>query len=804
MRRMKTLQFSAAPRLICDDLSAGKIIEPHLRATGPIILFPYNSPKGDLQLVQQIVFWLWETPSGLAKFKSQIELVVWTGAPKVSVDDPGRDHVPEHEACMDRPERIPSNLQLKTERMQCNGPSLLFCSSPGYEGLLAACPNACGICPKNTVASKTPATNTTTEITIPVTAGLTTTIEVDSATTSKSVDTSGCDCKSGVGPCRDDATGTCGPGSSKNIAELIGICDHFQTECRMASEMTVLFCSVLRLNHSTGRFIGLGGLCIERDAIDSPPNQNQLVSGEVAFRAFRDPGPGRLAYCVGLTARAGTAAGSFILPADANNSCMSAATRFGAGEGSVRQMYLPDSMWNAAGYGTVPACVASTTGRLELARDGGVCGSNQTVLLLLDGCQAGQSTAVPVAGLDEHGAEWTGACVPIDSCSDNPCGPNERCVDSTPSYFCMCADGFYRSIDSVTESECVERCRDGYTRAADGGCIATCQVYGCDNMAPGELSAGGYLYGEHVSCLEQPRTGDYACGCDPGYNVSYSDSSRPGGICKNDVECDRVPSPCHTHATCVDLDGSFRCEPCSEGWIGDGVNCLPSCVYDSRLCGEFSICDLDYGCLCEDGFDGDGHLCFDRNECHLPVVDPVCDSNAECRVTTDPPAFTSAPAHLCAFYATKTQPLCLSLYRLARRVHFRQCSQAQLDFVRIDCHVRARRILKGRLNAIVEMDGPRAAETEPCAPTLRNALMNPDLVQSSQNASSSRADSTAYVLGVTMPMAQSVWISTSAAAASTSVTPTPTATIHPVLISARASGAGTETGLRASTMMNAR
>ena len=35
-------------------------------------------------------------------------------------------------------------------------------------------------------------------------------------------------------------------------------------------------------------------------------------------------------------------------------------------------------------------------------------------------------------------------------------------------------------------------------------------------------------------------------------------------------ECNR--SPCHQHAACVNIPGSFSCT-CNEGWTGDGIHC---------------------------------------------------------------------------------------------------------------------------------------------------------------------------------------------------------------------------------------
>ena len=37
-------------------------------------------------------------------------------------------------------------------------------------------------------------------------------------------------------------------------------------------------------------------------------------------------------------------------------------------------------------------------------------------------------------------------------------------------------------------------------------------------------------------------------------------------------ECSQTPSPCHGHATCKELQGSFNCS-CDEGFTGNGTYC---------------------------------------------------------------------------------------------------------------------------------------------------------------------------------------------------------------------------------------
>ena len=58
------------------------------------------------------------------------------------------------------------------------------------------------------------------------------------------------------------------------------------------------------------------------------------------------------------------------------------------------------------------------------------------------------------------------------------------------------------------------------------------------------------------------------------------------------------------------------------------------CVLRTHTCSVDGYCvntDGSYGCECKDGFDGDGFICKNIDECNAPKEDGIkCDTNANC------------------------------------------------------------------------------------------------------------------------------------------------------------------------------
>ena len=101
------------------------------------------------------------------------------------------------------------------------------------------------------------------------------------------------------------------------------------------------------------------------------------------------------------------------------------------------------------------------------------------------------------------------------------------------------------------------------------------------------------------------------------------------------LECNLTK--CHrSYADCQNTDGSYSCK-CKHGFEGDGKVCLEidECAPGSGL----SNCDLtsaycvntvgSYDCECSDGYVGDGETCNDIDECLSDSVE--CADDAFCK-----------------------------------------------------------------------------------------------------------------------------------------------------------------------------
>ncbi|KAM9766649.1 nidogen-2 isoform 2-T2 [Menidia menidia] len=90
---------------------------------------------------------------------------------------------------------------------------------------------------------------------------------------------------------------------------------------------------------------------------------------------------------------------------------------------------------------------------------------------------------------------------------------------------------------------------------------------------------------------------------------------------------------CDTTAKCIPLEGqAFRCQ-CATGYEGDGHNCydVDECAEGRSTCGDHSQCvnlPGSHRCLCQRGFEFayDGRTCVDIDEC----TSSPCNINARC------------------------------------------------------------------------------------------------------------------------------------------------------------------------------
>ncbi|TRZ08120.1 hypothetical protein HGM15179_018989, partial [Zosterops borbonicus] len=210
----------------------------------------------------------------------------------------------------------------------------------------------------------------------------------------------------------------------------------------------------------------------------------------------------------------------------------------------------------------------------------------------------------------------------IDECRQvpPPCSPG-RCENSLGSFRCICGPGFTseggqcRDIDECSESpppcahgrcqnrpggfECV--CPGGYR--GSGGDLPCQDIDECENhlACPGQ------------ECVNTP--GSFRCQpCPEGFHLRQ-------GRCADIDECSGG-SPCAPHGRCLNTAGSFRCE-CHRGYraTADATACqdVNECL-EGDFCFPHGECVNTAGsfrCLCADGFTAtaDGTACADVDEC---------------------------------------------------------------------------------------------------------------------------------------------------------------------------------------------
>ncbi len=90
------------------------------------------------------------------------------------------------------------------------------------------------------------------------------------------------------------------------------------------------------------------------------------------------------------------------------------------------------------------------------------------------------------------------------------------------------------------------------------------------------------------------------------------------GTCDEEATC-VAANICHENAQCLTSDGQNGCV-CGEGYEGDGLSCVDTdeCADGSHACPETASCSNTVGayeCDCLPGYTGDGMVCADINEC---------------------------------------------------------------------------------------------------------------------------------------------------------------------------------------------
>jgi hypothetical protein len=254
---------------------------------------------------------------------------------------------------------------------------------------------------------------------------------------------------------------------------------------------------------------------------------------------------------------------------------------------------------------------------------------------------------------------WTGdgiTCIDADDCEFSPCANGGTCSDlGTLKFNCECVAGWRGPICSDDWNECTMgihtchdsascinnegsfscRCDPGYSGDGHLTCIDIndCEVYksviGGDPNFVCTVGECGAVAGTQLSVVIHGTCEDVG----PNAFVGTCEMGWTDANCDLDVnECDPVDgeAECHNHATCINTDGSYKCE-CDPGFSGDGVAACTDINDCQKACSNGGACtDMganDFRCKCQNGWTN--RRCdYDINEC--AAFTHNCHGNANC------------------------------------------------------------------------------------------------------------------------------------------------------------------------------
>ncbi|XP_029351188.1 stabilin-2 isoform X1 [Echeneis naucrates] len=264
-------------------------------------------------------------------------------------------------------------------------------------------------------------------------------------------------------------------------------------------------------------------------------------------------------------------------------------------------------------------------------------------------CPGGYQTPCSGHGQCVEGIGGNGSCI----CDPNFRGSRCQYCSSSKKYgpncdkTCLCIHG---QCDNrpVSDGRCkLDSCWMGFTGRLCDRQTAPCGVQAqfCHAHANCDFSQGetrcvckpGYQ-GDGLTCVESDpcapplrggcsmnakcvRTGPgtHSCQCLTGW-------TEDGDECQPINNCDGPDrGGCHPNATCINVGpGQSDCS-CKAGFRGSGQDCEPvnQCVTANGGCHFLASCQLlssGWTCVCDEGFGGNGHICFGRVDQELMVL----------------------------------------------------------------------------------------------------------------------------------------------------------------------------------------
>jgi len=165
---------------------------------------------------------------------------------------------------------------------------------------------------------------------------------------------------------------------------------------------------------------------------------------------------------------------------------------------------------------------------------------------------------------------WEGdglTCTDLDDCDPDPCDPTHgTCEDQGPNkYHCNCEPGWTGMHCGYDQDEC------------------EAETHGCDPYALCTNTFGSHECVCQNDYWGQPEPGATCTTCTvcpSGWNP-IGPCQLEDLTCVNVDECVEETDNCHDHATCMDNEGSFKCECDQNGtgdeWWGVGINSNAGC-----------------------------------------------------------------------------------------------------------------------------------------------------------------------------------------------------------------------------------